>query len=493
MLRRLVPLCLLTLTALACSLTGSGAPTSAPNTLATSAAATLTALAVSPGAASATPAAASPSETPGAAPSVTAAATTAPATAAPSEAATAGATAAASETPAAAGCKLAYADGDTLYCLPNSGTPQTLATGPGLSGPALSPDGTLIAYSIVITEGVTQLWVASVSEGGEAPHLLVGQDQLPSADGSQINSPNHYQWLAGTHTLVFDTRFIPTGGPTGPGEYIHGDLWTVFADTGALSTLLPGSDESAIFAASPNGHTIAVSRGTGIDLIDVDGSNHHQNVVTFPTIVTYSEYTFKPRPQWSADGSFFTVAVPSHDPMAADSSVALYRVTAAGAATPYGTVPGNFVFGGGIQMQIAPDGAHAAFSRGDPAGGPESLHMLAIQSDALGDEVFDTQSGAVGWGWSPDSDVYVYSVVPTTDGGGKAYATGPGVESPHAFAEDLTALRDLHWVDGNTVVFLAQIGGGPWTLYRTITGGEPGAIQTLVLGLTDHATFDVRP
>src|SRR5262249_3620433 len=150
--------------------------------------------------------------------------------------------------------------------------------------------------------------------------------------------------------------------------------------------------------------------------------------------------------QWSADGSYFTVAVPSHDPMAADSSVAFYRVTAAGAATPYGSVPGNFVFGGSIQVQLAPNGAHASYSQGDPGGGPESLHMLTIQSDSLGNDVFATQSGPRGWGWGTDSDVYVFSA------GGKAYATGPGVESPHAFAEDLSALRDVQWVNGNTVV-----------------------------------------
>src|SRR5205085_12472226 len=122
---------------------------------------------------------------------------------------------------ATTGCKLAYADQGALYCLPDSGTPQTLATGNGLFGPALAPDGSLIAYQVVITDGVTQLWVASVSEGGQEPHVLVGQDQLPSADGSQINSPNHYTWLAGSHTLVFDTRYVPASGPGRPREWLH--------------------------------------------------------------------------------------------------------------------------------------------------------------------------------------------------------------------------------------------------------------------------------
>ena len=387
MLRRIAPLLLLALGALACSLTGSTSPTSVPDTLATSGAATLTALA--PALTPAPPA----SDTPAAAD--TSAPATAAATGAATEAATAvGATAAPTEA-VTGGCHLAYTDQDTLYCLPDSGTPQTLATGAGLFGPALSPDGALIAYQVVITDGVTQLWLASVSEGGEAPHMLVGQDQLPSADASQINSPNHYAWLAGSHTLVFDTRYVPTAGPGGPGEYINADLWQVDADSGTLTALLPAGQAGA-FSASPDGHTLAISRGTGLDLLGADGSNPHANVVSFPAIVTYSEYTFKPRPQWSADGSYFTVAIPSQDPLAADASVAFYRVSTAGTAVPYGAQPGNFVFGG-LQPQIAPDGAHLVFSRNDPSG-PDVLHMLTLQPDALGDAVFDSAERGRGLG-----------------------------------------------------------------------------------------------
>src|SRR5438270_751052 len=86
------------------------------------------------------------------------------------------------------------------------------------------------AGSVATTDSVGQLWVASTAEGGEPPHVLVGQEQLPSADGSQINSPNHVQWLAGTHSLIFDTSYMPSGGAAGPGEYINADLWRVDAD-----------------------------------------------------------------------------------------------------------------------------------------------------------------------------------------------------------------------------------------------------------------------
>jgi len=507
MLRRIAPLMLLALGALACSLTGNAAPTSAPDALGTSGAATLTALApqapsVTPSAAPAITQAPSGSSTPASAASATVvapaieAATEAATAAATAAATTAGATAAPSEAaaptePEAAGCKLAYTDQDTLYCLPDSGTPQTLATGNGLFGPELSPDGSLIAYQVVITDGVTQLWVASVSEGGQEPHLLVGQDQLPSADASQINSPNHYAWLAGSHTLVFDTRYIPTSGPGGPGEYINADLWKVDADSGTLAALLPAKQAGA-FAASPDGHSLAVSRPTGIDLLDATGPQRHKDVITFPAIVTYSEYAYKPHVQWSADGSYFTVGVPTQDPMAANAAITFYRVNADGTVKLLGSHPGNYVFGGSIPPQIAPDGAHVVYTQVNPAGGPEALHMLTIQSDALGDNAFDSQSSVGGWGWSPDSQVYVYDDVPGS-GGGHLYATGPGVETPHVFVDNLSGLKDLRWVNGNTVVFLGKIGEGAWTLYRQTTGGKPAAVETLLVGLSDQAAFDVSP
>ena len=64
---------------------------------------------------------------------------------------------------------------------------------------------------------------------------------------------------------------------------------------------------------------------------------------------------------------------------------------------------------------------------------------------------------------------------------------------PHVFAEDLAALKDLRWLNGNTVIFQAQTGSSAWTLFRQTTGGEPSALQTLLIGLSDQASFDVRP
>ena len=160
----------------------------------------------------------------------------------------------------------------------------------------------------------------------------------------------------------------------------------------------------------------------GLDLVNADGTNYRQNVVVFPTIITYSEYTYKPRPQWSADGAYFTVAIPSADPLAADPSFTVYRISVDGAVTPLANQPGNIVFGGAIAPQIAPDGQHLVYSAGQSDGSGDVLHMLALLGDAVGDNSFDSQMGPIGLGWSPDSQNYVYAVTPP--GGINGYIIG---------------------------------------------------------------------
>ena len=407
-MRKLAPLFGLIAAALACNF-GSGAATEAPRVVETSVAATLTALAPA-------------SSTPVPDTATTAAASQTPTSPPTTETAPApSATALATPAEAAATCDIDYVDNNNLLCVALGGTPQLVASGADSATPQISSDGQKLAYQQTVAEGITELWVVNADPAEGAPHLLVSNAQVPNADAANINYVNNFQWLAGTHTLVFDTRFIPSGGAVGPGEYINADLWTVDADTGTVAAVLPANSAGA-FQASPDGHTIAISRGEGLDLVNADGTNYRQNVVVFPTIITYSEYTYKPRPQWSGDGSFFTVAIPSADPLAADPSFTVYRVSVDGTVTPLANQPGNIVFGGAIAPQIAPDGQHLVYSagRGDSSG--DVLHMLALLGDAVGDNSFDSQMGPIGLGWSPDLQNYAYAVTPP--GGINGYIIG---------------------------------------------------------------------
>jgi len=491
MLRRYFPLLALILAALACNAVGggNGQPTEAVRNVATSAAETATALVTTP----ATPTEeGAPSATPEGAASATpeGAATAEPTTDGPPSAEpTAG--------PAAPTCAVTYTDFvldlvnpvniGNVYCLGADGTPQVLASGNRPYSPSLSPDGTLIAYQVVVGEGITQLWIVSAA-GGDA-RLLVGQDQLPSADGSVINSPQSYEWLAGTHTLVFDTRYLPIGGPFGPGEYINADLWTVNADTNVVTTLL-GPGAAGRFSVSPDGQTIAIARPEGLDLLNADGSNYRQNVISFPAILTYSEYAYKPFPQWMADGLFFEVSIPSPDPLAADAHADLYRIGVDGVVQALTTIPANVVFGGAVTPPLfSPNGQFVFYSVGLPDGTGEVLHQLEFLAEGgVGERSLGPTLGLSGWGWSPDSVYFAYSVTPE-GAPGQGYVTGTAAESVQPFANGLTFMRTFEWENGTTLLFIGKIGpSATWSLYRQTLGSEP---VLLAGGLTNQATLDV--
>jgi len=460
MVRKFAPLLALGLAVLACSVVP-GQPTEIPGSIETSAAATLTALA--------------PTVTD--APPATETATEAPPT----------------DTPEPFTCAVVYSDfvfetgAGSVTCLGADGAPRVVATGSRPSSPLISPDGALVAYQVEVSEGATQLWVVSAA-GGDA-RLLVGAEQIPNADPTLVNSPGHYEWLAGTHTLVFDSRFNVTTGPTGPGEYINRDLWTVNADSGALNPVLPAGAAGA-FSASPDGQTIAISRPEGLDLVNADGTNYRQNVITFPSIITYSEYHYKPLPQWAADGTFFSVSIPSADPMAPDVSTALYRVAVDGTVTPLGTVAANTVFGGAIPPRFSPDGQFAIYSQGMADGSGDVMHTLEfLVGGGIGDGIVGPDMGRQGWGWSPDSAYFAYSLFPEASNG-QLYVTGTTVDSVVPMAAGLTAVRELEWESGTTLVFLAITGGGDtWSLYRQTVGSEP---VLLAGGLSLQTYMDVR-
>jgi Tol biopolymer transport system component len=464
-MRKLIPLLAVVFAAMACNF-GSAAPTDAPGILQTSVAGTLTALAPDAG----TPVPPTVTAGPGASATPAGPVTT---ETAPSPSATV------PPEDTLATCDIAYVDNDNLFCVAVGGSPQLLASGAGLFGPQISSDGQKLAYQVTVSEGVTELWVVNANPAEGAAHLLVSDAEVPNADAANINSVNNFQWLAGTHTLAFDTRYMPTGGPFGPGEYINADLWTVDADTGTIASVLP-ADSAGFFQVSPDGHTIAISRGQGLDLVNADGTNYRQNVLSFPSIITYSEYIYRPRPQWSADGSLFTIAIPSADPMAADSSFAVYRVSVDGTVTPLANQPGNLVFGGSISPQIAPDGQHLVYSVGQADGSGDILHMLTLVPTT--DNLFDLRTGPIGLGWSPDSQHYVYAVIPP--GGANGFIIGTSDATGNVLISDLNAIRSLRWLDGSNLIFIGQVGADGWSLYHQTLGADP---VLLVGGLTDRA------
>lgn len=382
-------------------------------------------------------------------------------------------------------CALAYVEGSRLYCPGEGGTSIPIAeAGPDstLSGPAISSDGAWVAYLVGLPNDTSQLWAVDVStltgnDGlGQPRRLLASNDQITWGGPDAIHSPYLYQWQPGTHTLFFNTRYTPTGGPVGPGDYTNADLWRVNADTGEVLNVL-GRQSAGRFALSPDGRTIALVAPQSLGLMNADGTGV-RFVLEYPLIITYSEYIYFPTPVWSPESAFFTVAVPSADPMAPDASVAIHRLGADGSVTTLATLPGNFVFGGQPGPDLAPDGQRVVFGRvPDPNVGMTDLHL--INTDGSNDHVVTSRPSITGLGWSPDSSRYAYSLAPN---GGGFVVSAQGAVQPFASGGEIYRLR---WLDGESFYFFGTVNGQIGLYFQRLNEPE----RLIAPGVSD---FDVR-
>ncbi|MBL8094358.1 MAG: hypothetical protein JNL73_09315 [Anaerolineales bacterium] len=358
---------------LACSLTGAPAPT--------------------PTTAPADPTAAPTSEVPPTA-EPTAAPTEAPA---PTEPPAPTPTAA----PVGPSCQVAYVRAGQLYCRLDGGgeVRVTAVDGGSLQAAAISSDGAWVAYIIGVPDGPGDLFairVADAAGGTLTPTALANATNLPGSQPGDIVSARTIAFVPGTQTLLFDTRYVPAGGIQGPGEYINNDLWRVNVDGSGLSQLAPNGTAGR-YAISPTGGHVALSSGNTISVLDL-AAGSIAAAIEFDPILTYSEYAYKPEAVWSADGSVFTVAVPSVDPMAADTHATLHRINTAGIEEPLGLIPGNFVFGGVIR--VAPTGERVAYGYSDGTGAVSALTLQRLPSDPAPGGVTIPE---ITWlNWSPD-------------------------------------------------------------------------------------------
>jgi len=382
----------------------------------------------------------------------------APTPAGPATEAPAPPTAAPTLAPPTAVCFVAIADGSTVLCQNGPDQIEIANTSPvgTVSRVAVSPDGGLVAYTVAQIDGTAQLW--AVNADGSNARKLVGKEQLPTSDPTFVSWPRVIQWQAGTHTLFFDTGWTPTGGIGGPGEYINADLWKVDADTGDLTQLLtPGS--GGFFSVSPDGKWVAVSRPEDIRLISADGGTVRSGVLTFPAILTYSEYAYKPQVTWSNDGAFFSVFIPSPDPLDPLANATFFRVTTDGTAQALAAIGGNFVFGS-LVGGFSPDGQRFIF---DQIQG-ESHYLNLVSFDNSQNWVIQQPAGITAMlGWSPDSQRFAYAVL---DQG--IFVTGlDGAAQPLAQQQ---VTKDFVWTDATTAVFSGQL-NGHWGVRTAQVGG----------------------
>jgi hypothetical protein len=213
----------------------------------------------------------------------------------------------------------------------------------GVDSVDISDDGQMVAY-VRHTSYDVPAELRVVNWDGTGDRSLLSSVQVgalePLPAGALLVDLFQVKWIPGTHNLLVNTKVQYEG----PGLGRSDDLFLVNAETGALTTIFTAGNGGEVWP-SPNGSKMVISRATYLSLANIDGTGVIPSVVTFPSIITYSEYQYYPEPVWSADSSRFGVVIASEDPLAAVTSGAIWMVNAAtGAATLASTLNGNFFF-----------------------------------------------------------------------------------------------------------------------------------------------------
>lgn len=384
------------------------------------------------------------------------------------------------ETQSPTGCLLAWAANDSLSCQLEGGAILNLFMGvTGANSPRISPSGQWIAFKIPQADLSEQLWVINID--GSAPRLLVNPLDLPAVETGFTPSVLNYEWLAGDAGLLFNTSRVPVSAEIGMYDPNINDLWLVDFSSGSRSQLL-ASGEGGLFSLSPDRQYVAVSLGTSINLYSVAGGD--LNAITrlpFESILTYSEYAYKPTVYWSPDSTFFSVLIPSKDPLAADTSGSIFRVGVDGSINLLSTQAGNFVFGAG-SYSISPDGNWLASGSYDTS----SQYSLRISATDGGiSSPVATAQGLNGLAWSADSRQFAYAVA-TSDTSGSLHSVSlDGTITDLASAGRVISAG---WLDGSSLVYLTLDGSG-WKLWFASPGGSASLVSS---GAGSNVQFDLR-
>jgi len=376
-------------------------------------------------------------------------------------------------TPAPAVLRVVYTDAGNAWILEGANPPLQLTTSGLVEDVRLSDDGLKVVFTRrPAPDSPVELRSVNHDATGEIVLLTPAQfDALYPLGGALHNDISQFDFVPGTHDLLFNTR----GLFEGPGLAKHDNLIKIDTDTGVWGEILaPGSGGD--FSVAPDGARMAIVRPEAVDLANIDGSDHQVALITYPHVITYSEYLFYIRPVWRPDGSQVGVVIPSPDPLTPPLSGTVWVLPyAGGSAASFAAISAQFfLFGIGFEPLLAPDLAHVAYTR--PTATVNVLDLFIAAPDGTAESFVAT--GDVQWaGWAPDGVHFVYS-----NGGPMNLQLGTvgGGSVP------LVVGMDLVWLNATDYFYLSG-GSGAWTLNH---GSLGAAVVPLVSPAGAMVQFD---
>lgn len=353
-----------------------------------------------------------------------------------------------SPAPAAQILRVVYTDDGNLWGLEIGSSPSQLTDSGEISEVRLSDDGEWIAYVRRDPDRDTAE-LHSIGFDGSDPRVLLdpaGFDALYPLEAFLHYTLSNLDFIPGTDTLLINTR----GVFEGPGLAKNDDLLAVDVVTGQVRPwLVPGAGGD--FTASPTGDSIAIVRPDSLGFVNATGADLRPEVLTFPPVITYSEYFFYPLPVWS--GNSVVLPVPQEDPFFAAEPGTIWAIdgTPRTLARPIGDL-----FGPQRELPIvSPDGSSVAFLREADAAGERDLVIQRLDNGEQ--TIYDT--GPIQWrGWAPDSTRIVYS-----KGSGLDLYLGEIGAAP----VPLGSGTGLRWINADEYLYLA---GSPGSWILTLGG-----------------------
>lgn len=370
--------------------------------------------------------------------------------------------------------RISYVEAGNVWLIEGPGAPSQLTTSANTVSVRISQDGEKIAH--IRTVGPHQhgeLWVVNRDGSGET--LLISAADLDSLYAPMTGILGHdigqMAFRPGTHELYFCTMGIPET----IGLYKSDDLFRVDTDTGSLTPILPAG-QGGDFSIAPDGSQIAIIQPDRLGLVDADGSNLRPDLITYPFVLTYSEYQYYPSVRWAEDSSRLGVVIPSDDPLAPSPNGTIWVLPADGTpATALSTINGDFFF---IRPSsgtlLSPALNQVIFSRMASPGAPRELYIANVDGSA---EQLIAPDMLTFTGWSPNNHTFVFNSVNPMD----QYIAARDRAPTH-----LVTGLNFRWVGGTRYLVLSG-SMGSWDLRMGILGGSATTLASIT---SDFGAYD---
>lgn len=371
---------------------------------------------------------------------------------------------------------IVYVSDGNVYLWIEGGSPTPVTSTGDAEDIKISDDGQVIAFARQVDDTHEELWAVN-SDGTNLRNLVNAADFDAMATDPDALTTNlaEFDWVPGTHTLAFNIHPVYMG----PGYFIYNDLRLVDADTAAQTLLLPDG-QGGRFHYSPDGSKLAVVTSEQVSILDADGTNRH-DVLTYPIVLTYSEYIFYPQPVWMPDGSALRIVIPPHDSLADPRPPsAVWHIPADGSAPTKLLDVVTIPFFVDIPA-LSPDAQKIAYLQAVTPGDDMNRELHLANADGSEDTMYDT--GNIRFeAWSPSVDHFIYSQ------NGENPKVGQLGTSPAPIG-GASQIRDVTWIRDNEYLYLNRESGS-WELWYGSLGGFNSLIDS---SSGDLISYDFTP